>query len=419
LQLRHGLSNGCAILFESSGVTEATLLLERAYLANNRSDHDTTFAVAIRSPGPADARATLRNATIRQNYAFDPGLVGAVLVEDASAVEVGKAVADLNNLTIEENQHIGVRAISSTPGDARIDVSNSILADNDGYDCEGAVYSRGHNLIGDNLPPAILPGRVCDISPELGDLVTADAHLFGPSNEGGHTPVMRTESISPGYNAGSPLRPGSGGGACEATDQRGAHRYRCDIGAYDEGTTEYCADTALASCRMLPDASFELSDRDADGAGAGDRLRWKWREPALTVATDYDDPTSTTMYTVCVYDTSGEQLIARLSDDGILPCDSATGACWTKRSNGYRYRDKAAFREGLMSVSLTAAEDPGKAKGSVKAGGARMNFLPLLPLVGDVRVQLQRYFGGVCWESVHPADSARRNSTTQFQSKAP
>jgi len=50
-------------------------------------------------------------------------------------------------------------------------------------------------------------------------------------------------TASPAIDAGNPATPGSGGGACQATDQRGTSRPRdgdgngssiCDIGAYEK-----------------------------------------------------------------------------------------------------------------------------------------------------------------------------------------
>src|SRR5262249_40952720 len=55
---------------------------------------------------------------------------------------------------------------------------------------------------------------------------------------GGTTAPPKLRDGSPAVDHGSPAAPGSGNGACEATDQNGTTRpvgTRCDIGAYEGG----------------------------------------------------------------------------------------------------------------------------------------------------------------------------------------
>ncbi len=63
--------------------------------------------------------------------------------------------------------------------------------------------------------------------------------LLGPlANNGGPTQTHALLAGSPAIDAGNPATPGSGGNACEATDQRGYARpagLACDIGAYEFG----------------------------------------------------------------------------------------------------------------------------------------------------------------------------------------
>jgi hypothetical protein len=102
-------------------------------------------------------------------------------------------------------------------------------------DCSGpgTLISGGHNLIGDDLG--------CTFTAASGDQVGTSGSPINPllvalANNGGFTKTMALKSGSPAINHGSPLRPGSGGTACAAKDQRGVKRPqgpRCDIGAYE------------------------------------------------------------------------------------------------------------------------------------------------------------------------------------------
>ena len=74
------------------------------------------------------------------------------------------------------------------------------------------------------------------ISAAAGDLVGASPNLAPLANNGGPTQTHALNAGSVAVDAGDPGVPGSGGIACEATDQRGTTRpqgIRCDIGAFE------------------------------------------------------------------------------------------------------------------------------------------------------------------------------------------
>ena len=93
------------------------------------------------------------------------------------------------------------------------------------------ILTTGHNIVGNTTGCA---GFVAT----TGDLVGADP-LLGPlADNGGPTQTRALLAGSPALEAGDPGAPGSGGTACEATDQRGTSRpqgTRCDIGAFEVG----------------------------------------------------------------------------------------------------------------------------------------------------------------------------------------
>ncbi|MEO8679226.1 MAG: choice-of-anchor Q domain-containing protein [Vicinamibacterales bacterium] len=124
--------------------------------------------------------------------------------------------ASLTNVTIDGNVGAGLAAI------APITLTNTIVADNAGGDCDpsfqsGAV-SGGNNLIGDSSCGFVGPGEIGG-SPQLGPL----------QDNGGATPTMALGMGSPAIDAG-------GSGACPVNDQRAIGRPQgaaCDIGAFE------------------------------------------------------------------------------------------------------------------------------------------------------------------------------------------
>ncbi|MCI0770028.1 MAG: DUF11 domain-containing protein, partial [Chloroflexi bacterium] len=180
---------------------------------------------------------TLTNSTVSGNTTGSSGDAGGI---DNS----NGATLSLNNSTITGNvagaTGGGIRnAIGST-----VTFKNTIVAGNSagttGPDCEGALTSQGRNLVG--------IGTGCP-SGGTGDLTTADAKLGTLGDNGGPTFTHALQSGSPAINAGNPAAPGSGGNACESTDQRGVARPQgaaCDIGAFELAIVVLDADLAVS-----------------------------------------------------------------------------------------------------------------------------------------------------------------------------
>jgi hypothetical protein len=153
----------------------------------------------------------------------------------------------LNNVTIAKNSTSGSTTGRSSTGGGVLQVgsgsfsfANTIIADNSGpsagTDCSGTLISAGFNLIertqgciiGGDTIGNILPGQ----DPQLGNLALDSRSLTG-------TVTHEPRAGSPVINAGNPAEPGSlVGNACEAGDQRGLTRRRCDIGAFEVGAPE-------------------------------------------------------------------------------------------------------------------------------------------------------------------------------------
>jgi CSLREA domain-containing protein len=200
--------------------------------------------------------AELRNATVSGNTA-DVGGGGLFNL----------GTATLNNATVTGNTLTGV------DNGGQLVFMNTVLADNAGPDCHGALTSRGFNLIA-NTSGCTFEG---DTS---GDLLDKPANLGPLQDNGGPTFTHALLTGSAALDAGSPDVPGSGDPACEATDQRNVTRpqgARCDIGAFEGCPAAGSTDGAftapsddLANCSSscgngVVDAGEQCDDGSANG----------------------------------------------------------------------------------------------------------------------------------------------------------
>jgi hypothetical protein len=148
------------------------------------------------------------------------------------------------------------------------------------------------------------------------------------------------------------------------------------------------------------------------------KLVWKWLGGAATDQADYADPTSTTEYTLCIYDhvagTPG------LSGSVAVP----SGASWTDRGpKGYTYKDSAAQAVGVRLVRLRTGADT-SARIVFKGRGAGLSV--------PTPVSASRYFeqspsvtielvatNGSCWSTAFAETVTRSNSPTRFAASSP
>jgi hypothetical protein len=129
----------------------------------------------------------------------------------------------LRNCTIAGNTTNGI--------DGPIRLANTIVAGNSGFDCTGTITSDGHNLIQNTASCTIMGDTT-------GNVLGMDPKLAALGDNGGTTLTRAIALDSPALDAGDPATPGSGGTACEASDQRGIARPQpvggtCDIGAFE------------------------------------------------------------------------------------------------------------------------------------------------------------------------------------------
>lgn len=180
---------------------------------------------------------------------------------------------------------------------------------------------------------------------------------------------------------------------------------------------------SLDECRGVPQtgcmepgkASVLLKDSTDD---AKDLLKWVWKSSDVVPLAALAEPSSTTTYSLCVYD-----------DIGTIPAEEASlfvgpGSTWTSLGDkGWRYADKTASTDGVTKISLKPG-DAGKASVNVLAKGLA---LPLPAPLGDgkffwvepsVTVQLQSNTGE-CWSSSFDVEVTKKNVEGMFKAALP
>lgn len=163
------------------------------------------------------------------------------------------------------------------------------------------------------------------------------------------------------------------------------------------------------SCRSAEKASVVIKN----GPGSDrDLVDYKWTRGAATELIEMGDPTTSTAYTLCVFDNA---MRLKLSAD--VPAGESCGdvSCWRPKSKGYRYDDDRGLADGVGKIRLTAGLEA-RSSVHVRGSGAGLD-LPVLPLAAPVTVQVINSDTGVCFGTTFSSPSA--SSTKKFIAKAP
>lgn len=177
----------------------------------------------------------ISNSTVTSNLANG---FGGGIYNGSGPFSQGSTLS-LNNVTITNNTADTNNDGYGTGGGVHnvpistLNIKNTILGGNLGPvvspDCSGTLNSQGHNLIQSTA--------MCTIGGNTTGNVIGEVPSLGPlQDNSGPTLTHALLPGSPAIDAGNPATPGSGGNACEATDQRGLARPQnaaCDIGAYE------------------------------------------------------------------------------------------------------------------------------------------------------------------------------------------
>jgi hypothetical protein len=170
----------------------------------------------------------------------------------------------------------------------------------------------------------------------------------------------------------------------------------------------------LGGCKLPAFAEKATLQLKEGATEAKDQLQWKWSKGAVTLKTEFGDPTSTTAYRLCVYDGTSLILSAAIPPGGT--CDGKP--CWKSKPKGFDYKNKSGAPDGIAQMKLQEGLVAGKAQIQVKGKGALLDD-PAFPLAQPITVQL--FNGdGVCWEATYgaPAQKNVGPPKAQFKDKA-
>jgi hypothetical protein len=173
---------------------------------------------------------TITNSTFSGNMARS-SLLGSVAggILNGGLFQSSGTLA-INNSTLSGNVARGGKGggIFNVKGSTVV-LQNSIVANNTGGNCHGAVTSHGYNLSSDGTCDFDRAGDLNDTDPKLGQL----------RNNGGPTKTLALLPGSPAIDSGNPNGCTDGKGHLLKTDQRGEPRpdkedeSGCDRGAYE------------------------------------------------------------------------------------------------------------------------------------------------------------------------------------------
>lgn len=155
----------------------------------------------------------------------------------------------------------------------------------------------------------------------------------------------------------------------------------------------------------------------SDGNDSSDSIKWKLSGGPGTLQSMLGDPSTSTTYSLCIYDSTGG--VDSLVSEILVPA----GSGWLDKSpKGLLYRDSSAANDGVTKIGIKA----GPAGKSGFSLGAKGQLVPMpTPASADtffhqdsrVVVQLHNNVVPTCWQSEFT--TADTNSATKFSAKTP
>jgi CSLREA domain-containing protein len=232
-----------------------TLIMDRSEVVGNHSTA-TGGGIALVNAG----RSGIENSTISGNTAATSGggiyfwglgiggdlklynttISGNLAGTTGGGFEAGSGVVGVNNVTLAQNSAASAGGLHSA---ATVHVLNTILAENTGGNCGGAITSLGHNLDDAASCAFAAPGDLAGMPANLGPL----------ADNGGGTFTHALLSGSPALEAGEDA-------SCRPTDQRGVSRpqgLHCDIGAFESETPATATPPSVTATPTLAAILFD------------------------------------------------------------------------------------------------------------------------------------------------------------------
>jgi hypothetical protein len=171
-------------------------------------------------------KAVIDNSTFSMNSSGSSGHGGAI--QNGGILYHAPGTLTISNSTFSGNEAGDGGGIFNVKGSTAV-LQNSIVANNTGGNCHGALTSNGYNLSSDDS---------CTFD-GMGDLNHTDPRLGRLKRNGGPTPTMALLPGSPAIDSGNPIGCTDSHGHLLTTDQRGEPRPDkedsggCDRGAYE------------------------------------------------------------------------------------------------------------------------------------------------------------------------------------------
>jgi len=160
------------------------------------------------------------------------------------------------------------------------------------------------------------------------------------------------------------------------------------------------------SCASAIKGLVKIKNSSSD---TGDGVKFLWKGGPSLVP-DMGDPTQTTRYELCIYDTRGVQMAM-----GVAPGPGWSTIGSPSSPKGYKFKDALATQEGIKLIK-TRASSLDKASVKVVGKGTNLPDTADLPLQYPVTAQVYAS-DGMCWELQFNQTEIRKNGTTGFSAK--
>jgi len=138
---------------------------------------------------------------------------------------------------------------------------------------------------------------------------------------------------------------------------------------------------------------------------------WRWQKGEPTQPTDFNDPTGTTHYLLCVYGGAAASL-----RPGHAVSIAPSSTTWSPKRGGYKLKDKTGGNDGITAVSLRGDPLPSRSSALVKGKGPNLPDPALMPVATDfpLVVQLINADTNFCLQSTFMGIDTKRNDATQL-----